>query len=212
MKLARWTLVALAPLALASACFGSLGRTPPAKQRFVLQASEPSAPLTDGAALGVVRVSRVRVSPVFENKGFVYRTGASTFETDFYNEFFSPPGVLLREALLQWLNATQLFVAVGRQSGADVDWVLEAEVSELFIDQRAPIAPEACLEIAFRLIDARTRALAFEKRYSVRERASSSSSAALVDAWNRALGRTLEELAADLRAALAAPRASVRAP
>jgi cholesterol transport system auxiliary component len=191
----RWLALALL---LASGCFGSLERTPPDKQRFMLRPVAEAAPAS-GASPSVLRVARVRVSPVFEHKGFVYRTGPSTFETDFYNEFFSPPGVLLREVLLDWLDATQVFAAIARGSSADVDWVLETDVDQLFADQRESGPPKACLEIAFRLIDARSRKIVFEKRYTASEPAADSSAAALVDAWNRGLGAVFGELVRDVR-------------
>ena len=204
----------LAALLLASGCFGGLERRPPEKQRFVLQPATEVAPVSVAGSsvvrLARVRISPVRVSPVFDNKGFVYRTGPSTFETDFYNEFFSPPGVLLREALIDWLDSTQLFDAVARSSAADADWVLETDLDQLFADQRDPGPPKAYLEITFRLIDARTRKVAFEKRYTASEAAADRSPAALVDAWNRGLGSMLAELVGDVRP-LTAPSASAGA-
>lgn len=200
-------LLAALLLALAPGCFGGLGRTPPTKQRFMLAPADPTPRDVGGAS--VLRVARVRVSPVFENKGFVYRTGSSTFESDFYNEFFSPPGVLLREVLLQWLGSTHLFVAVARGSSAEADWVLETDVDQLYADQRSPSAPTAHLDLAFRLVDARSRTLAFEKSYSASEPAAGSSPAALVDAWNRGLAAVLNQLTQDLAPRLAEPRTSV---
>jgi cholesterol transport system auxiliary component len=196
--------------AVASGCFGGLERRPPEKQRFMLQPTAGAAAVGSGPSPSVLRVARVRVSPVFDQKGFVYRTGASTFETDFYNEFFSPPGVLLREALLGWLDGTRLFSAVARSSSSDADFVLETDVDQLFADQRGPGEPKAYLEIVFRLIDARTRKIAFEKRYSASESAADDSPAALIDAWNRGLGALLAELAQDVRP-IAAPGASAGA-
>lgn len=201
----------LGALVLAAGCFGGLERRPPEKQRFMLEPSSAVAPVSAASAFApspsVLRVARVRVSPVFDQKGFVYRTGPSTFETDFYNEFFSPPGILLREALLDWLDGTQLFSAVARNSAADADWVLETDVDQLLADQRSSGPPNACLEVVFRLIDARSRKIAFEKRYTASEAAADRSPATLVDAWNRALGSVLSELVRDVRP-LTAPSAS----
>jgi cholesterol transport system auxiliary component len=188
--------ILLAALLLAG-CFGGFVRTPPEKQRFMLQPAQP-AEVSDAKA-GVLRVARVRVSPVFDHKGFVYQNGPNSFETDFYNEFFSPPGILLREALLGWLEASQLFVPVSRDSAAEASWVLETDVDQLFADQRGNGAPEAHLEIVFRLLDARTRKIVFEKRYSASERSADDSPAALVDTWNRELGSMLAELMQDVR-------------
>jgi cholesterol transport system auxiliary component len=194
--------ILLSALLLAS-CFGGFERRPPEKQRFMLQPTQ-SAQVSSARIevapekAGVLRVARVRVSPVFDHKGFVYQTGPNSFETDFYNEFFSPPGILMREAVLGWLEASQLFVPVSRDSAAEASWVLETDVDQLFADQRGG-GLEAHLEIVFRLLDARTRKIVFEKRYSAREQAADDSAAALIDTWNRELGSMLAELVQDVR-------------
>ena len=201
-------LSALLALWLAGGCFGALQRRPPEKQRFMLSATANEMTVDSSAqSPSVLRVARVRVSPIFDRKGFVYRTGPSVFETDFYNEFFSPPGVLLRETLLDWLDATRPFAAIARTSSTEVDWVLETDVDQLFGDRSGPGAPKALLDITFRLLDARTRKIVFEKRYSSSEAAADGSPAALVDAWNRALGSVLAQLMRDVRP-LTAPSAS----
>ncbi len=188
--------ILLAVLLLAG-CFSGFTRNPPEKQRFMLQPTQ-AAQVSDAKA-GVLRVARVRVSPVFDTKGFVYQNGPNSFETDYYNEFFSPPGILLREAVLSWLEASQLFVPVSRDSAAEASWVLETDVDQLFADQRGGGAPEAHLEIVFRLLDARTRKIVFEKRYSAQERTADDTPGALVETWNRELGSMLAELVQDVR-------------
>jgi cholesterol transport system auxiliary component len=196
--------LAAALAALALACAGALERRPPEKQRFVFAPPPPHSGPVAGA--GVLRVGRVRISPLFENMGFAYRVGNDRYESDFYNEFFAPPSQMLRETLVDWLGDARLFVSVGIGAAPPPDWLLEADVRSLYGDRRDPQTPQAVLAAVFRLLDARGSQLqlVLERSYDEREPATDGSPRALVDAWNRALGRVLVALEGDLRAALEA--------
>jgi cholesterol transport system auxiliary component len=152
---------------------------------------------------GVLRVARVRVAPAFEREGFVYRRGESRYESDFYNRFFGPPGALVREELIEWLGGSGAFAAVVAAGPPPADWILDAHLVELYADLRDPATPSSVISLALRLLDVRATppAIALERRYDAREPAADGSPRALVDAWNRALGGVLAQIAADLRAA-----------
>jgi hypothetical protein len=200
----------LAAVLLAGACASPLERPALAKTRFVLDPGRPpaaAAAAPDGAGAagaGSLLVARVRVSPLFDHKAFVYRTGAETFESDPYHEWFAQPGDVLREATLGWLEEAGLFSGVERRSVSGSEWLLETVVDRLYTDRRDPDAPAAVLAGRFRLLDlrgARPRR-ALELRFDEREPAGDGAPQALVDAWGRALGRALETLAPELRAAV----------
>ena len=199
--------LALLPLALAVLCAGCtplLERKPVEKQRFVLQTPLPE--VVPGSRAGVLRVGVVRVSPPFQNRGFVLRTGDDSYTSDFYNEFAAPPGTLLRDVLVEWLRNGTHFASVVRSSEASLDWVLETDLESLFADARDPAAlPQVTIAFSVRLIDARASGLPirFEKRYAASEAAADRMPRAFAEAWNHALGRLLPQLAADLDAATA---------
>jgi ABC-type uncharacterized transport system auxiliary subunit len=196
----------IAVAVLGAGCAPVLERKPVEKQRFVL---EPPPPETyAGPRAGVLRVGVVRVSPPFQNRGFVFRTGDQSYTTDFYNEFAAPPGTLLRDVLVEWLRDGTRFAAVLRGSEAASDWLLETVLESLFVDARDAVAePLTEIAIAVRLLDAEAGAAAmpirFEKRYAERERAAERTPDAIAEAFSRALGRLLPKLAADLDAASA---------
>jgi ABC-type uncharacterized transport system auxiliary subunit len=169
------------------------------KQRFVLSAGSPAP--EPRAIDSVLRVERVRVSPLFDSKGFVYRTGEDTFASDFYHEFFAPPGEVLREAVIDWLEAASLFTTVQTGSLPAPDWTLALEVERIYADRRDPAAPVAVLTVMARLVDPSGLEVQLRRRYEQAEPVADGSAQALVDAWGRALGRTLAELAPDLRSA-----------
>jgi ABC-type uncharacterized transport system auxiliary subunit len=190
----------LALIGLAAAPLGCLSKSYPEKRRYVFEI-EPPVDMVPGPN-GVLRMDRVRVSPLFERKGFVYRTGEATFETEFYNAFFAPPGVLLRKATLNRLLAASIFSDVldATQMG-DVDWILEGHVKELYADLRDRAPPFAVLQIEYTLLDARspTLAIVFRRSYPARASAAGGSAEAIVNAWTEALTQVLGELEVDLR-------------
>ena len=188
---------------LGAGCSGVLARQPLEKQRFVLAPGRTDP--VSGQRAGVLRVGVVRASTPFQNRGFVHRTGDESFKSDFYNEFAAPPGILLRDVLVEWLRDGTHFETVVQGSEAPSDWLLEVDLESLYADLRDDAAPHVAIGITVRLLDAHTRgaAIAFQQHYAVRKPAADASSPALAAAWNRALARTLGELAADLDTARA---------
>jgi ABC-type uncharacterized transport system auxiliary subunit len=198
----------LAVLLLGAALFGAgcsdmLARQPLEKQRFVLAPGRTES--VSGPRAGVLRIGVVRASTPFQNRGFVHRTGDESFKSDFYNEFAAPPGILLRDVLVEWLRDGTHFETVVQGSEAPSDWLLEVDLEALYADLRDAAAAQVTIGITVRLLDAHARsaAIAFQKHYAVSEPAADVSSPALAAAWNRALARMLGELAADLDAARA---------
>jgi uncharacterized lipoprotein YmbA len=169
-------------------------------------APPPAAPSANPAGSGVLRIEPVRVAPLFERTGFVYRTGERAFETDFYARFAAPPGVLVRDALAEWLAGARLFADV--QRGGDrsrARWWLEGRVEALYADLRDPAAPTAVVELELALVDARSPALATRLRERYRaEVPTSADPAALAEAWSQGLAQAFAELEDDLRGVLAA--------
>jgi uncharacterized lipoprotein YmbA len=189
--------------ALAAALACSFSQPIPRPARYVLVA-ERTGPAVPGGA-GVLEMGRVRVASPFERQRFVYRTADASFESDYYQQFESPPGALVRDVTRAWLADSGLFGAVlGRGGGIAPDWWLEAEVGSLYADLRRGTPPSAVLAVEFRLLDARSRApeVVFQRRYEERAEAASAQPHDLVAAWSGLLERVLAELETDLRGAV----------
>ena len=188
---------------------GCLSPQPAPRVVFYALRAERAAPAQEPPVAEALRVERVRVAPLFERKGFVYRTGERAFEGDFYHRFAAPPGVLVREALADWLEQSGLFAEVLRDGDPQrARWWLEGRVTALYADLRDPAAPQAVLEAELALVDASSPTL--ETRLRRRYRAeipTSADPAALAEAWTRGLAQILAELEGDLRAALPAEAA-----
>ena len=98
---------ALALLVLCAACVG-IERGYPDRRYFVLEVPakvNPSNP-TSGETL---QVSNIRVSPRYADRGFVYRTSESAYESDFYHQFLVPPAALMTEEIRKGLIAAEVF-------------------------------------------------------------------------------------------------------
>ncbi len=213
----------LAGAAAAALALGCLTKSYPQKRRYVtviergapidVAANPPGmnprsgeAPVAGEASVaGVLRVERIRVSPLFERTGFVYRTGDFTFEQDFYNEFYVPPGTMVREATRRWLAASSIFsTVIDAPDPGDSDWSLGGTVDRLFADLRNLKAPQAVVDIDFALKRAGSAPdeEIFRKKYSVVSDAAGLSSTEILAAWNASLSQILRELERDLRAAV----------
>ena len=191
---------------------GCISRSPPEKQQFMIVVERPEAGSSAAEAdpvspartgLGVLRVTRVRVASTFERKGFVYRTDETTYERDFYNEFFAPPGILIREAVGGWLAGSSVFSSVtGASDPSPADWLLEARVHELYADVRDRNATRCMIRVVFKVLDAWAPRLevAFDRTYSAEVEAENRSAAGIAAAWNVGLRQIFVELEADLRA------------
>jgi uncharacterized lipoprotein YmbA len=196
---------ALAALGAGLLAAGCLAPQPAPRVVFYALRPERTGPAPESPGAEALWVGRVRVAPLVEGKGFVYRTGESTFEADFYHRFAAPPGALVREALIDWLGRSGLFSEVRSQgSPGQARWSLEARVTALHADLRDPTAPSAVLEAELALIDAHAPApeARLRERYHA-EVTTSADPAALAQAWARGLAQVLAEAEDDLRAALA---------
>jgi uncharacterized lipoprotein YmbA len=181
----------------------SFSQPVPSPQRFVLGVERPGGPVPGGG--GVLELGRVRVAPPFERQRFIYRTAEASYESDFYRQFASPPGALVRDATRRWLAASGLFGTVLARGGELApDWRLEADVQSLYADLRHGTTPSVVLAVEFRLLDARSRTteVVLQRRYEEGAASASPQADDLVAAWNEVLGRVLAGLEADLRSAV----------
>jgi ABC-type uncharacterized transport system auxiliary subunit len=171
------------------------------KRFFVLDASRPGepAPVEDQR---VLRFRKLSASPHCQGKGFTSRTGGLTYTSDFYNEFFLAPDILLTEAVREWLEASGLFAHVIESASLlRADLALEGSVVALYGDFRDEAAPQAVMAFRFLLIqEERSRpTLLFKKEYHRTIPLESASASALARGWNRALTEILTEFEEDLR-------------
>jgi uncharacterized lipoprotein YmbA len=179
---------------------GCLKRPPVDKRQFVLDVSRPQGgggPISRDQMLLAVRP--VRVSPLYEGPGFVYRKKDGTFEQDFRNEFYSTPGYLLTEELRQWFSRAPFVKQVLDAGSLDMaTHVLSSRVNALYADYSVS-PPRVVLEAEFTLQKpGAAPELLFHRIYEKAIPASDASPDALVRAWALGLEEILRELERDI--------------
>ncbi len=189
-------------IGLLTGCAATLEKTYPDKQYYVLDISRPvQEPTADNGI--VLSVRRFRISPRYENKELVYRTGTLSYESDFYNAFFIPPGAMITEEVRQWLAGAGLFqYVIDSASPVVPTHILEGNVLSLYGDYSNNASPKAVMAIQVFLmenISARSEIL-FQKTYRQEIPLPENTTAALINGWNEALRQILTALEADLRA------------
>ncbi len=187
---------------IVSGCTG-LSKSYPERSYYMFEVppvAQKAAPVK-GA---IVEVARFNVSPGSEGKEFIYRTGDVSFESDFYNQFFRPPGAMLTELTIRWLGSTGLFedvLSTVTQAGAN--YFIEGNVIQLYGDYRS--SPKAVMQIQFLLLkytnddvyDDNT-GIVFTGSYTSEIPIAGKTPNDLMMGWNTALGEILNAFLADL--------------
>jgi ABC-type uncharacterized transport system auxiliary subunit len=177
-----------------------LVKAPPQKQKFVLDI-ERTDQKTDDTKNNVLKVSRFTISRRFQGRGLVYRTDDLTYESDFYNEFFILPDIMITEQVQKWLLKSGIFAAVlDTRSRIDADYLLEAHISGLYGDYRNKNKPEAVAEIRFLLINQNTnkKSILFDKSYYADAPLETRNPQQLIKGFNTSLRHILKAFEKDL--------------
>jgi cholesterol transport system auxiliary component len=188
-------------LFLMSGCL-RLEKPYPQKSAYRLEAA-PETTTQQLPSNRVLQISKFDSAPAYRSKGFVYRTGERTWQSDYYHEFFTPPAAMLTEQCRRWLQEARLFSQINQSGYPPAADLLQGRIVALHGDYRPGSSPMAVLELQLTLIDesntpARTvidrlyrRSLPLADRQPV----------TLVQAWNAALTDILSEFEAQLRQA-----------
>jgi len=164
------------------------------------RAASGAPPARPTAAGTVLEVQRLEVAESFEGVEIVRRTGEHTWEPDFYDVFFVPPGAMLTGETRRWIAESGLFGnVVDVSSLAEATHVLEGNVTALYGDLRDGES-KAVLEIQFVLLDQRVEppGIAWSGTFAESIVVANDSAAALVAGWSEGLAKILGRLEEDL--------------
>ncbi|MBF0476884.1 MAG: hypothetical protein HQK59_13850 [Deltaproteobacteria bacterium] len=178
-----------------------LDKSYPDKHYYALDITRPRSDV--GPQVGpVLMVRNITVSPRYDAKNFVYRQVDLSYQSDFYNEFFLSPGMMVTEVIRNWMTAGGLFQnVVDTPSYVSPNYVLEGAVNSLYGDYRNRQTPQAVLEMQFFLVqslDGKTPII-FQKQYRQTVALANDSPQALARGWNDGLTRILTELEQDMK-------------
>ena len=148
MTLLGLTLVAVSP----SGCL-NLNKSYPEKRSFVLDVGAPADSAAEPSSL-VLKINKLRMSPLFAGRAMVYRTGDLQYDSDFYDEWFIAPGSLITQQFHEWLSKSGRFqfVLMGTNH-LEPTHLLEGTVTELYGDYRSPGQPKAVFGIELHLLN-----------------------------------------------------------
>jgi len=190
-------------VALTSLAAGCLSRPALVRQNFAFQ-TPPAEPVATNVT-GVLAIRSFEVSPVFDSRALIYRSGAESYEVDPFAALMVPPRAALEVPVRAWLRNTGSFREV-TEPGSLVppDHLLEVQVSELYGDLRDRAHPFAVLTMRFtffRTGNGSPPAAYLRKDYSRRMAVAENSAASVVAGWNQGLAGIMMEVKADLAAA-----------
>jgi len=175
-----------------------LKKSYPEKRSFVLDVGAPPQKTSANGAI-VLKINKLRVSPLFAGRAMVYRVADLQYESDFYDEWFVAPGTLVTQQVHQWLSRSAGFetVVVGTNH-VEPTHLLEGTVTEFYGDFRA--APRAVLGLELHLLDAIHERQFFRRTYHQDVPLSDQSSDALARGLTEALRAVLVDVAKDIAA------------
>ena len=107
----------LAPILLVAAILSGCA-SGPGWQRQTFAFTSPADPPSQKARTNIVALSRVSISPLFQNRSFTYRTGEHAYEQDPYAGFLVPPERALAEPIRAFMRAGGAFGRVVSRAAA----------------------------------------------------------------------------------------------
>lgn len=197
-----WISVAMV-LVFASTFCGCLSKPPLNAQTFAFGA--PALPATNSVPNGrVLEIRTLQITPPFDGRSFVYRTGEFSYQRNPYAQFLGLPAEGLIGPVSEMLCQDGGFSEVV-QPGSVVqpDVLVVITISQIYGDIRRPRSPHAVLAMQVTFI-AVTNGLPgkviLQRDYSRRIPLKSGTPAALMEGWNQALVGIFAEVAWDFRA------------
>lgn len=177
---------------------GCLSKPSLNKQTFVFTAPVST---NDVSGTHVLGIKSLRISPPFDGRALIYRTGEFTYQRDPYAEFLSRPAELLIAPVSQMLQGQGCFSAVVEPSGAmKPDTLVQIHISELYGDIRKPGNPGAVLSMNVLFIEATNGMpgrVILQKNESRWIPMKSAAPTALMEGWNRALVEIFADVVSD---------------
>ena len=193
-------LIAISLLTLIFGCFTFPKKEFPLKKYHVLEFQRKLKPVESKTGV-VLDIPKLKISPPFNRREFIYRIGASEYETDFYNEFLSAPEILITEQLRQWLYNSGLVETIAFANyHVPPSHSLHGNITNFYADYRNPKALKANAGMRFMLIeDTESKPkIIFQKDYQITIAIPARNTSDLISGWNQGFQQIFTELESDL--------------
>jgi cholesterol transport system auxiliary component len=130
----------------------NLNKSYPEKRSFVLDVGTPPQETSLHSTI-VLKINKLRVSPLFAGRAMVYRIADLQYESDFYDEWFIAPGALVTQQFHNWLSQSTGFqMVLSGTNHIEPTHLLEGTVTEFYGDFRG--SPRAVLGLELQVLDA----------------------------------------------------------
>lgn len=208
-------LITLALVLLAVSGCASIDKSYPERRYYQFDTSYSGHQYTPVPGT-VLAIKRMQIAPSSDGLEFIYRTGDFKYQSDFYNQFFRPPGTLITEAINSWFSGSGMFEDVlGLLSQAYANYEIEGNVVKLYGDYRSAASPKAVLEMQLFLLkiteDNDSPIIVTSGTYSTEKPISGRDPKALMAGWNQALieilGKFQNDVNQNLRKSMEPPPA-----
>jgi len=158
----------------------------------------PDDPPAASAETNTIALTRITISPLFQDRSFTYRTGDHAYEQDPYAGFLVPPERALAEPLRAGLEVFGHVLEPG--SALSPALVAEVSVNELYGDFRKPDQPAGAMQL--HLIVYKTDVegpgrVVFDKVCSHETPMPRKTPDALMAAWDADLREILQQISSD---------------
>jgi len=191
---------------LAAAVLCGCATNPKWKQQ-VFAFSLPAPPDAAPAGTNIVSLSRVSISPLFQNRSFTYKTGANTYERDPYADFSIAPERALGEVIRAWMYRSGAFGKVAEPgSSLTPTLIAEVSVSDLYGNFQKGSPPAGVMRMHFMIYevsDGVPGRIVLDKTCARETALARKTPGALMAAWDKNLGEIMEEVASDYAKATA---------
>ncbi len=185
--------------ALFAACVPKVTKSFPDKRNYVVDVERTSGPAE--ATIGdSLLVRPFTISPGYDSRQFVIRTGENEYETLYYDQFFARPERLFHAETKDWLAQSGLFVNIlGNSSLVMAGHALEGSVVRVYGDFRDE--KKAVLEMQFTLLRLSENGpeILMQRTYQTEQKIENENPKTLVAGWERGLASLLEELENELK-------------
>jgi len=173
----------------------------PEKKFYLLEVTQKTPVINQAHHHGILRIAKIRMSPPYTSKGFIYKKGQNSYETDFYNEFLISPEDMIAELLRSWMESSGLFERVTCSPGHfKENYILEAAVTSFHGDYSDVNNPVAVIRIQFFLIkdSGLNYQLIFQKNYARQVAIDKNNTQSLILGWNKAFTKIMIDFQSEI--------------
>jgi len=169
-----------------TACL-QLNKGYPEKRTFVLDVTSGAESQTPDSSL-VLKIHKFRMSPMFAGRPMVYRIGELQYETDFYDEWFVPPGTLVTEQVHGWMARRGRYrIVLAGSNHVEPTHLLEGSVTEFYGDYRSAQSFKAILGMELYMLHADSGQVMLRRTYHEEVELTDRSPDALAEGLTQAL-------------------------